>query len=188
MKWSSWRVVELFCEAVPYRPTTQNAKRRKAREGSCQYDFILVFDRERAGGIGSTWVPLERVNPSPSPTHSARESELAKAEAVLKGETWCSRETKSIWGHLNTLVELELAFEASIVSMRFFDVGFKYLEFEVKHGHYLARRNKAAEKNEEIKAWRSPSPIGESPIGLEIAFCSSVLCSEIKGHIGDEME
>ncbi|KAG5632337.1 hypothetical protein H5410_004054 [Solanum commersonii] len=28
----------------------------------------------------------------------------------------------------------------------------RYLEFEVKHGHYLARRNKAGEKNEEIKA------------------------------------
>ncbi|KAG5577596.1 hypothetical protein H5410_057730 [Solanum commersonii] len=28
----------------------------------------------------------------------------------------------------------------------------RYLEFEAKHGHYLARRNKAAEKNEEMKA------------------------------------
>ncbi|KAG5631257.1 hypothetical protein H5410_002974 [Solanum commersonii] len=25
-------------------------------------------------------------------------------------------------------------------------------EFEAKHGHYLARRNKAAEKNEKMKA------------------------------------
>ncbi|KAG5570479.1 hypothetical protein H5410_060245 [Solanum commersonii] len=30
-----------------------------------------------AGGIGSTWVHLDRVNPSPSPTHSAREREWA---------------------------------------------------------------------------------------------------------------
>ncbi|KAG5580235.1 hypothetical protein H5410_050862, partial [Solanum commersonii] len=48
------------------------------------------------GGIGSTWVQLERVNPSPSPTHSARESEWDKVEAVLKAATRCSRETKSI--------------------------------------------------------------------------------------------
>uniref|UniRef100_M1DN13 Uncharacterized protein n=1 Tax=Solanum tuberosum TaxID=4113 RepID=M1DN13_SOLTU len=47
-----------------------------------------------ASGIGSTWVQLERVNSSPSPTHSARESEWAKAEAVLKAATRCSRETK----------------------------------------------------------------------------------------------
>uniref|UniRef100_M1B2N5 Uncharacterized protein n=1 Tax=Solanum tuberosum TaxID=4113 RepID=M1B2N5_SOLTU len=30
--------------------------------------------------------------------------------------------------------------------------GSSYLEFEAKHGHYLARRNKAAENNEEMKA------------------------------------
>ncbi|KAG5585235.1 hypothetical protein H5410_045669, partial [Solanum commersonii] len=51
-----------------------------------------------AGGIGSTWVQLKRVNPSPSPTHSARESEWAKAEAVLKAATQCSRETELIRG------------------------------------------------------------------------------------------
>ncbi|KAG5619712.1 hypothetical protein H5410_004930 [Solanum commersonii] len=28
----------------------------------------------------------------------------------------------------------------------------RYLEFEAKHGHYLVRRNKEAEKNEEMKA------------------------------------
>ncbi|KAG5606655.1 hypothetical protein H5410_028147 [Solanum commersonii] len=28
----------------------------------------------------------------------------------------------------------------------------RYLEFEANHGHYLERRNKAAEKNEEMKA------------------------------------
>ncbi|KAG5629742.1 hypothetical protein H5410_001459 [Solanum commersonii] len=36
-----------------------------------------------AGVIGSTWVQLERVNPSPSPTHSARESEWAKTRLCL---------------------------------------------------------------------------------------------------------
>ncbi|KAG5615167.1 hypothetical protein H5410_014991, partial [Solanum commersonii] len=84
-------------------------KEIKVRNVDCKYDFILVFlafSRERgrktkatkliAGGIGSTWVQLERVNPSPSPTHSARESEWAKAEAVLHVETRCSRETKLI--------------------------------------------------------------------------------------------
>uniref|UniRef100_M1DUJ3 Uncharacterized protein n=1 Tax=Solanum tuberosum TaxID=4113 RepID=M1DUJ3_SOLTU len=33
--------------------------------------------------IGSSWVQLERVNPRPSPTYSARESEWAKAKAML---------------------------------------------------------------------------------------------------------
>uniref|UniRef100_M1DF02 Integrase core domain containing protein n=1 Tax=Solanum tuberosum TaxID=4113 RepID=M1DF02_SOLTU len=39
------------------------------------------------GGIGSTWVQLERMNPSPFPTHSAPESEWAKAEFVLNVAT-----------------------------------------------------------------------------------------------------
>ncbi|KAG5630661.1 hypothetical protein H5410_002378, partial [Solanum commersonii] len=34
----------------------------------------------------------------------------------------------------------------------------------------------------------SPSPIGESLIGLKIAFCSSVLSPERKDQVGDEME
>uniref|UniRef100_M1DVL9 Uncharacterized protein n=1 Tax=Solanum tuberosum TaxID=4113 RepID=M1DVL9_SOLTU len=51
-----------------------------------------------ADGIGSTWVQLERVNPSPSPTHSAQESEWDKAETVLKAATQCSREIESIRG------------------------------------------------------------------------------------------
>uniref|UniRef100_M1D9Z9 Uncharacterized protein n=1 Tax=Solanum tuberosum TaxID=4113 RepID=M1D9Z9_SOLTU len=34
--------------------------------------------------IGSSWVQLERVNPRPSPTHSARENEWAKVKVVLK--------------------------------------------------------------------------------------------------------
>uniref|UniRef100_M1BQ41 Uncharacterized protein n=1 Tax=Solanum tuberosum TaxID=4113 RepID=M1BQ41_SOLTU len=41
---------------------------------------------------------LERVNPSPFPTHSARESEWVKAEAVLHAATRCSRETDLIRG------------------------------------------------------------------------------------------
>ncbi|KAG5632164.1 hypothetical protein H5410_003881 [Solanum commersonii] len=42
----------------------------------------------------------ERVNPSPSPTLSARESEWAKAEFVLHAATRCSRETELIRGKL----------------------------------------------------------------------------------------
>ncbi|KAG5590105.1 hypothetical protein H5410_040619 [Solanum commersonii] len=52
------------------------------------------------GGIGSTWVQLKRVSPSPSTTHSARESEWAKAEAVLNAAAQCLRETELIRGKL----------------------------------------------------------------------------------------
>ncbi|KAG5577118.1 hypothetical protein H5410_057252, partial [Solanum commersonii] len=41
-------------------------------------------------------IQLERVKPSPSSTHSTRESEWAKAEVVLHAATPCSRETKLI--------------------------------------------------------------------------------------------
>ncbi|KAG5631405.1 hypothetical protein H5410_003122 [Solanum commersonii] len=63
-----------------------------------------------AGGIGSRLVHLERVNPNPSPTHLARESEWAKGEVVLNVATWCSRETKWIRGKL-----LEREFTPTIV-------------------------------------------------------------------------
>ncbi|KAG5609576.1 hypothetical protein H5410_020857, partial [Solanum commersonii] len=39
---------------------------------------------------------LERVNTSPSPIHSAQESEWAKAKVVLNAATRCSRETELI--------------------------------------------------------------------------------------------
>ncbi|KAG5594650.1 hypothetical protein H5410_035882 [Solanum commersonii] len=51
-----------------------------------------------AGGIGSTWVQLKRVNPRPSHIHSARESKWAKVKALLKTTTRCSRETELIRG------------------------------------------------------------------------------------------
>ncbi|KAG5610416.1 hypothetical protein H5410_021697 [Solanum commersonii] len=41
-------------------------------------------------------VQLERVNPSPSPTHSARESEWDKADVVLNVAIRCSRKTDLI--------------------------------------------------------------------------------------------
>ncbi|KAG5586045.1 hypothetical protein H5410_046479 [Solanum commersonii] len=54
--------------------TSNDSKRKEC--------FWLARERGRktkttkliAGGIGSTWVQLERVNPSPSPTHSTRDS------------------------------------------------------------------------------------------------------------------
>ncbi|KAG5606682.1 hypothetical protein H5410_028174 [Solanum commersonii] len=55
---------EMDFAKVPYRPTTQNAKRMKAKRGRKTKTTKLI-----AGGISSTWVQLERVNPSPSPTH-----------------------------------------------------------------------------------------------------------------------
>ena len=61
-------------------------------------------------GEGRHEVQLERVNPSPSPTHSARESEWDKAEVVIKAATRCSRETELIKGKL-----LEREFTPTIV-------------------------------------------------------------------------
>ncbi|KAG5631204.1 hypothetical protein H5410_002921, partial [Solanum commersonii] len=47
--------------------------------------------------LGRHEVQLERVNPSPSPTHSAQESVWVKAEVVHHAATRCSRETELIW-------------------------------------------------------------------------------------------
>ncbi|KAG5576273.1 hypothetical protein H5410_056407 [Solanum commersonii] len=58
MKGSSWHVAEQFREAAPYLPMIQNANM-------------------------SSWVQLEGMNPRPSPTHLARESEWAKAKVVF---------------------------------------------------------------------------------------------------------
>ncbi|KAG5585306.1 hypothetical protein H5410_045740, partial [Solanum commersonii] len=93
MKWSSRSIAEHFREIVPYHPTTQNAKRLKAKVERYRKTKTTKLI---ASGIGSTWVHLERVNPSPSPTHSARESEWAKAEVVLTAATRCSRKTELI--------------------------------------------------------------------------------------------
>ncbi|KAG5581768.1 hypothetical protein H5410_052395 [Solanum commersonii] len=40
-----------------------------------------------------------------------------------------------------------------------------------------------------LNVWReSSSPVSESSIGLEIAFCFSTLSPEGKGQVGNEME
>ncbi|KAG5631140.1 hypothetical protein H5410_002857 [Solanum commersonii] len=123
MKRSSRHVTEQFCEVVLLSPNAskyQNVegKRRKAMKSTKRWIveriddpdelhrmcFWLAQERGRktkttkliAGAIGSTWVQLERVKPSPSPTHLARESKWAKAKAVLNAETQCSRETELI--------------------------------------------------------------------------------------------
>ncbi|KAG5584869.1 hypothetical protein H5410_045303 [Solanum commersonii] len=49
-------------------------------------------------GVGRHVVQLERVNPSPSPTHSAQENEWAKAEDVLHAASGCLRGTHLIRG------------------------------------------------------------------------------------------
>ncbi|KAG5571400.1 hypothetical protein H5410_061166, partial [Solanum commersonii] len=62
------------------------------REGGCKTKLTKLI----ASGIWSTWVQLEIVNPSPSPTHLAGEREWAKAEVVLNVATRFSRETELI--------------------------------------------------------------------------------------------
>lgn len=65
---------------------------------------------------------------------------------------------------------------------------FWYIELQAKHRHYLAKRSKKIEKNEEIKAWGPLSELCDSLIGLTITFCSRVLRSEGKDQIGCRME
>ncbi|KAG5595181.1 hypothetical protein H5410_036413 [Solanum commersonii] len=61
-------------------------------------------------GVGPLEVQLERVNPSPSPTHSSQECEWAKAEVVLHAARRCSRGTHLILGKF-----LEREFTPTIV-------------------------------------------------------------------------
>ncbi|KAG5594661.1 hypothetical protein H5410_035893 [Solanum commersonii] len=82
-----------------------DSKREEAEGGRKSNTTKLIV-----GGIGSTWVQLERVNPSPSPTHSTRENEWVKVVAVLSAATRCSREIESIRGKL-----LERKFSPTIV-------------------------------------------------------------------------
>ncbi|KAG5570809.1 hypothetical protein H5410_060575, partial [Solanum commersonii] len=64
----------------------------------------------------------------------------------------------------------------------------RYLEFEGKHGHYLAKKEQRQLKERRNEDLRIAEPVGESPIGLILAFCSSVLSPEGKDQIGDEKE
>uniref|UniRef100_M1DL20 Uncharacterized protein n=1 Tax=Solanum tuberosum TaxID=4113 RepID=M1DL20_SOLTU len=62
--------------------------------------------------------------------------------------------------------EKEARSNSSIVA-RFYE-GFesRYLKYEGNHGHYVVKRNEKTEKNEEMKARGSLSPLGESSKGL----------------------
>ncbi|KAG5631685.1 hypothetical protein H5410_003402 [Solanum commersonii] len=112
MKGSSQRVAKHFRKLTPYRPMIQNAKMENCR-GHRQSeltvpkflgDIVLELEDLKTPNsmklepvvIGSSWVQLERLNPRPSTTHSARESEWDNAETVLKCATRCSREIKLI--------------------------------------------------------------------------------------------
>ncbi|KAG5614992.1 hypothetical protein H5410_014816 [Solanum commersonii] len=106
-------------------------------------------------GLGRHEVLLERVNPSLIPTHSTRESEWAKAEVVLHVARGCSTETHLKRGPLpwDSTPALGCCHQMHIFSQYLKkSSSFRYLEFEPKHKHYLVRRNKKAEKNEEMKA------------------------------------
>ncbi|KAG5570808.1 hypothetical protein H5410_060574 [Solanum commersonii] len=89
-----------------------------------------------------------------------------------------------VLGHLNTLVELELAFKASMVSMRFFDISV-YLEFEEKHGHYLAKKEQRQLKEQRNKDLRITEPVRRV---ANRSYRSSVLSPEGKDQIGGEKE
>ncbi|KAG5580599.1 hypothetical protein H5410_051226 [Solanum commersonii] len=87
MKQTKGRITECIGDPdllrqVILRNTTSNSKKLEL-----QIRFYLsvfgLLERELVV-IGSPWVQLERVNPSPFPTHSSQESEWVKEEALLK--------------------------------------------------------------------------------------------------------
>ncbi|WMV08934.1 hypothetical protein MTR67_002319 [Solanum verrucosum] len=51
--------------------------------GALERSFKTKFIDSWSVGIGLTWVLIDRVNPKPNPTHSARESEWTKVWVVL---------------------------------------------------------------------------------------------------------
>ncbi|KAG5594666.1 hypothetical protein H5410_035898 [Solanum commersonii] len=86
------RITEQFCEDALCFPMVQNAKMLKEKVERIFVDIVLeledlkIFNSKKLEpmAIGLSWVQLERVNLRPSPTLSARESEWAKVEVVLK--------------------------------------------------------------------------------------------------------
>ncbi|KAG5576527.1 hypothetical protein H5410_056661, partial [Solanum commersonii] len=68
---SSQCIAEQFREVVLYRPLLQNPHLLKA---NAERGRKIKTTKLIAGGIGSTMVQPEKVNSSPSPTHSTQES------------------------------------------------------------------------------------------------------------------
>uniref|UniRef100_M1DGM4 Uncharacterized protein n=1 Tax=Solanum tuberosum TaxID=4113 RepID=M1DGM4_SOLTU len=60
----------------------------------------------------------------------------------------------------------------------------RYLKIEGEHGHYFAKRNKKAEKNEENEGLRIVESTWRVAEGSHFGFCSSVLSSEGKDQVG----
>ncbi|KAG5571257.1 hypothetical protein H5410_061023 [Solanum commersonii] len=154
-----------------------------------------------AGGIGLTCVYLEIVNPSPSPTHSARESEWAKAEAVLNAATQCSRETELIRGAVgfcNFRQEPKVAERTRRLAKRLLVRPLSAPLYPLCTAlNALSKwvcdmaRQKVVRRNRpprQIRAINFKKDTSESSIGFEITFCSSVLSLEVKDQVGDEME
>uniref|UniRef100_M1DSY8 Uncharacterized protein n=1 Tax=Solanum tuberosum TaxID=4113 RepID=M1DSY8_SOLTU len=60
----------------------------------------------------------------------------------------------------------------------------RYLKIEGEHGHYFAKRNEKAEKNEENEGPRIAESTWRVAEGSHFAFCSSVLSPEGKDQVG----
>ncbi|KAG5595938.1 hypothetical protein H5410_037170 [Solanum commersonii] len=63
-----------------------------------------------------------------------------------------------------------------------------YLKIEGEHGHYFAKRNEKAEKNEENERLRIVESTWRVAEGSHFAFCSSVLIPEGMDQISGKGE
>uniref|UniRef100_M1DIK7 Polyprotein protein n=1 Tax=Solanum tuberosum TaxID=4113 RepID=M1DIK7_SOLTU len=116
-----------------------------------------------AGGIGSTWVQLERVNPSPSPTHSAQESEWAKMEVMLKAATWCFREIELIRG-LNVESVWKMQIGEQMVQSAYRRRGFLCrLAFQSYFCRHLSEKPEVAESTRRLTESMLDHPLSAPP-------------------------
>ncbi|KAG5630904.1 hypothetical protein H5410_002621 [Solanum commersonii] len=146
-----------------------------------QSTFVLAHSRSKSGSLGAvirdhryTRQSAFWLISSPSCFSLQRLCASIHWHIRTKGHFQANRRLTNWLGDLQAFI--------SSFFLAFLFLLAKYLEFKAKHGHYLAKRNKLAEKKEEMKACRSPNPVGESLISLEIAFFSSVLSPEGKGQ------